>query len=146
MYLYKVGFYSYEENSYAILSHENKFESLDDFMLEAVTHVLEKIAKNVGGRIYIGPHGPEYEYIHKEVIEYLINNFGFKEVDYQATWSVFGWASLTDNSSWEYDRDDQLQELTERLPKDLVERLNKITKERYDMRMKKRHDRGVKNV
>ena len=51
------------------------------------------------------------------IYRWLIDNKGFKPIEYEVDWEVFGWAKLLNKTSWGTDRDETLDEITDYLNK-----------------------------
>ena len=97
---------------YIQLSHPKKF-SADDFkkiVFEATKGVLEKIK---AGKLE-QPRYFTYEAIFPDIVRELTTSFGFKKLEYTATWDCFGWPSILNEKHWPNDRQ-SLKELTEYL-------------------------------
>ena len=69
--------------------------------------------------------GVSYDQIHPLVIGKLIMNFGFKQLNYTATWNCFGWASVT-MDSWENYKDDTNKRILKELPDELKNKINEL--------------------
>lgn len=112
MYIYNIGYHSYEENEDVQLYHKQKFgkEDFDNIVIKATCNVLKKHDLKKGNEI-------TFQCIFYPIIDDLIKNFGFNEVKFTAKFSVFGWADLMDEKDWENDRDEQLNLLTKAITK-----------------------------
>jgi len=112
MEIYNIGYYTYEESDYAQLYHEKKFtkKELDEIIFKASLSVIKK-------KMVLNHFIHNYSDIHSDVISVLCDNYGFKEVEYDMSWTCFGWASIFDNKDWESDRDNNLKNLTKYLNK-----------------------------
>jgi hypothetical protein len=123
---YKVGYGSYEESHYTELTHNNEYseEELHNIVMEAIKNVLNNIVNNKYPEIYFDSEGPSYQDIDEYVIEELITNFGFSKVTYKATWSIFGWPSLTNLESWSNQRGETLNRVFHELPENLITNIN----------------------
>lgn len=128
MYVYKVGWGSYEESEYTELYHDQRFtdEDLEKMVFDAVINVLSEIVKSDFDKICLREDGIAYEEIHSKVVTVLQEKHGFTKVQYQASWSIFGWPSLTDKNSWRGQRDEPLDRLYESIPKDVRDAINEM--------------------
>jgi len=112
MHIYELGYHSYEESQYTQLYHEKKFNQneFEKIICQAAANILKGYKIRKGERI-------SFQDINFSVAEELIKNFGFKKVNFAATFNVFGWANILDEKDWEHDRDEQLNLLTKSLRK-----------------------------
>lgn len=111
MYRYKIGYTSYEESSFVELEHEQKFshQELSELIAEATVETFKKLRGK--SNIYIHNFQDVFHDIYNtqyNIVSYLIENKGFKRIEYQDVWSVFGWASIFDRQDWGSDRDPEL--------------------------------------
>jgi len=96
IFTYNVGYHSYEESEYTQLLHSEEFT--EQQLLEWVTEAIIQIMRESGRKRYSKKFEGWYEYLHSRVIDYLVENKGFKELKFQASFSLFGWSSIfTDN-------------------------------------------------
>lgn len=79
---YKIGYGTYEESEYTELEHEHYFP--EELLTEMITKYIEELIPGVH----------DYQGAHEHVIKRLIEKDGFKRVEYDVEWSVFGWGSL----------------------------------------------------
>lgn len=108
-YNYKIGYYSHEESDYIELQHEKKFSDneLTELIAEATVETIKKMRK-------AGDYTHSFQYIfRKDLIQYLIEKIGFKRIEYELCWNIFGWGSVFDKKDWKEDRDDHLDKITE---------------------------------
>ena len=54
-----------------------------------------------------------FEKIFFEVMADLIKNYGFKQVKFDAEFSIFGWPHILDKSDWKGERGELLDELAD---------------------------------
>ena len=104
-YLYNVGYYSHEESQYDQLSHTKKYtkEEFEKLVLETILDILrsrDDKESNIS-----------YQRINFEVIEKLIEKYGFKEVEFEGSFEIFGWANLLDKEDWKHDQDENLMKI-----------------------------------
>lgn len=115
MYKYKVGYGSYEESEFVELEHEEEIsaEEFKRIIYEATYRVLEDIkAKRTDVMTYKeGIEDLTFQDILEPVIQKLINDFDFKEIEYTESWSCFGWAAIVNNDDWRGQRGDSLDQL-----------------------------------
>lgn len=85
-YLYRIGYDTFEECEYEVLSHSSKLskKELDEMVLEAIDSVIKDYIER---EEYVGT----YQFINNDIIGYLITNFGFESIEYENEWNVFGW-------------------------------------------------------
>jgi hypothetical protein len=131
MYTYKIGYGSYEESEFVELQHENEYsnDQLHEIVVIAIKAVLTDL---IHLDEYFGENGPNYQDIHDQVIEKLLLEHDFRQVDYRASWSVFGWPSLTDPKDWEGQRDNVIDKIFGALPIGLIDAVNDRAKELHD--------------
>lgn len=82
---------------YVQLYHEQKFskKEFEGMVVKATADVLKKRKTKKG-------------------------DFGFKKVEFDANFSVFGWANIFDKKDWKYDRDEQLNLLTNAITAEIL--------------------------
>ena len=130
MYLYKIGYGTYEENSYVELSHENKFteEELTEMIASAIASLIVHIEPDENGQYYA--HQFKFDEFfngiyrfdskeRKDIVEWLIEVKGFKRIEYDVTWQGFGWCSVLDKGDWASSRkkNDEVSQITDHLNK-----------------------------
>ena len=110
-YLYNVGYYTHEESQYDQLSHTKKYtkEEFEKFVLEIILDVLRSRDDKESNF--------SYQRIHSEVIEKLVERYGFKEVEFEADFNIFGWANLLDEEDWKHDQDENLMKIRDAISK-----------------------------
>jgi len=106
MYIYNIGYHTYEENEYVQLYHKKKFSKKE--FENIIIQITKNILKNKTKKEHLC-----FQDILPEVIEELIKEFDFKEIKFDAEFNVFGWADIFDKMDWENDRDEQLNRFTE---------------------------------
>ena len=111
--IYNIGYYSHEESSYVQLIHDQKYSETEfkNIIFKAVENVLRKMKDK---EIELIPLYFSFQSIFDNVIEELINSFGFRKLEYTASWDCFGWPSILNEKDWPNDRE-SLKELTEYL-------------------------------
>lgn len=127
MFIYNVGYGSYEESEYTQLMFNELLtpEQLHKYVSDAVIRVLTDITNNKEISMY---NGLSYQEIHELVIDEL-KTVGFQEIKFAAEWSCFGWPSLTDNEDWSGQRDKVLDQLFNEIPEDIKIKINKMSKD-----------------
>lgn len=103
-YNYKIGYHSYEESDDFELSHDMKFSQ------EELAMMIAKICKGLvteGGR-------NTFQNIYYSVKDELIQYHGFKEIEYEIEYSVFGWADILNENDWK-DSGDTLEDLRKKI-------------------------------
>ena len=94
-YIYKVGYHTYEESNYEYLASDEQFTKQElSALIEASAIEVVNRKKNGGDSVNT------YQYIHHDVVDYLINNYGFKQLQLQAVWNCFGWSSIFKEDGW----------------------------------------------
>jgi hypothetical protein len=96
MHIYDIGYYSYEDSSYAQLTHSEKYtdEDLRGLVEEAVLAIVAVEKAREHGYV------STYDSIHHEVIEWLLTEKGFSKLELTATWNCFGWGSIFMKGDW----------------------------------------------
>lgn len=119
MYVYNVGYHSYEESEYCQLYHEKKFnqKEFEDIVIEAAISVLKESehVNNYKDYKHEGRVTITFQDIFFSVVEVLVKKFGFKEVKFTSGFNVFGWADILDPNDWKIDRCERLNKLTKRV-------------------------------
>lgn len=110
MHIYNLGYHTYEESDYVQLYHKKKYskKEFEKVVAKAAVSVLKNSKNKKENKI-------SFQDIFFSLIEGLVEQFGFKEVKFDAEFSVFGWANILDEKDWKHDRDKQLNELTRSL-------------------------------
>jgi len=108
MYIYNIGYDSYEETEYVQLYHKNKYKNkeFEEMIMKAVVNVLSKQKIKKSEII-------SFQDIFSDLIEELIKNFGFKKVKFDSKFNVFGWTNILDKEDWKNIRDEKLNKLTD---------------------------------
>jgi hypothetical protein len=150
-YIYEIGYGSYEESDFTQLTHTKKFtgEEIKNLVHKVIKEILLSITiDNNGSSIFatvnhmsfsgyaekdykeskkLGGHKYKYhitfEDLHSVVVEKLIKDHGFKPMQFETCYSMFGWGGLFD-TEWEQDEDLNLKGLREFIKND-VELQNK---------------------
>ena len=129
MYVYDIGYGSPEDSKYSQVCHELQYskEELHQVVMKAIESVLTDILEETEFHcnVYLNEEGVSYDQIHPLVIGKLIMNFGFKQLNYTATWNCFGWASVT-MDSWENYKDDTNKRILKELPDELKNKINEL--------------------
>jgi hypothetical protein len=110
MFLYKVGYNSYEECPEIVLAHHRDIpgEEFEDLCLSCC----EAVAK---GMVASGESLHNFSDMYEKVADMLVERAGFEHADFSASFSPFGWASVLDNEDWATQRGDELNKITNRL-------------------------------
>lgn len=110
MFVYSVGYYSYEESPRYLLQSEkeynqNQFDELlsDCFARAYKENIKTESVEDDDGLL------DSVEYLLRDVIKILKNDFGFIDFKPQAIFIPFGWASTKDSSNWKRSEDNQLK-------------------------------------
>lgn len=131
MYLYRIGYTTYEECPYTVLVSDKKY-SQDEF----TRLITQAIAIFIDGQDeeffeYRVTDDLDFSRIYSEFLEWFVVAYSFKTVEYTAGFSVFGWTGLSNGGRWEDDTPDPIisairSEIT-KLP--VYERINARIKE-----------------
>lgn len=129
MYLYKIGYGSYEDSCFTEFTHEEKFseEELNSLVISAIIRALEGVASGEN-ECFLMKDGVSYEDIQTFVDEELEKD-GFVPTKYQARWSCFGWPSLVSKDAWIGQRGDVLDQIYDKIPVELREKIVKMGRE-----------------
>ena len=126
MFLYKIGYGSYEDSEYEIMQYPDKLneEDLHKHVSAAIVRALRGV---ISGKydVYIHDDGVAYDDLHEYVVEELKND-GFTSAEFAGKWSCFGWPSLTEDKSWRGQRDEILNRLFEEIPADIKKEIHKL--------------------
>lgn len=123
MYLYDVGYGTYEESSFRQWQHAQKFskEELAAKVEEALWLALYAIASRTPKQreaeyIFVGEDGITFQHLlGTDQFVAAMEQLGFTQVQFQASWSVFGWASTISTDSWRSTTDEEHIGLVNRL-------------------------------
>jgi hypothetical protein len=110
MFLYRVGYTSYEECPQVALCHERRIDSkeFEEMCLScAVDAAKEMIAKD--------EYVHNFSHLYDRVVYLMVVRHGFAAAEYAGDFRPFGWPSVFDKDDWEKDRDEDLDKLTDRL-------------------------------
>jgi hypothetical protein len=110
MYIYDMGYYTYEESDYHQICHEQKYndKEFEEIVIKAAINILKEKETKKEERI-------SFQDILHDVVEELIKNFGFKEVKFTVRHYIFGWPNILDEKDWKGDRGKELNQLTKRI-------------------------------
>jgi len=107
MYKYKIGYYTFEESDYVELEHAKKFSRGDitKFIAEAIVAIASPIKELKSWdltfeSLFNGLTGK------LSIINWLIENKGFKIINYELVWGVFGWGNAFDKNDWQTEKTD----------------------------------------
>ena len=116
--IYNLGYDTYEESEYIQLSHEHKYSDKEfkQIVRTATANVINKMEIKENKRI-------SFQDIIEDVAEELIQTFGFKRVKFDAEFSVFGWADISDKDDWKEVRGEELDKLSEFVNTELKNKL-----------------------
>lgn len=116
-YNYKIGYYSHEESDYVELQHKTKFSDneLTEMIAEATVDTIKKM--KMTDNHYIHTFQDVFDSEDPSLIQYLIEKFGFKLIEYELSYRVFGWGSVFDKDEWGDDRGEHLDKITDTLNK-----------------------------
>ena len=111
IYFYEVGYWSYEESPVNILTNEKYFtqEQFNELVSDCALKVYD--SKNNEQLNSIREH---FDTIRFGIIEMLILEFGFKELEISASFVPFGWASI-EIKDWKEVKDPYLEILRRKI-------------------------------
>lgn len=115
MKIYLVGYETCEGFNYTYLTHEQSYTK-DEFA-NMIHHCVKLV---INTKKTEGPYCVHsYEHVHGGVVELLCLTYGFKRIEADVSWTVFGWASLFKLHDWSSYREepDELTALTKYLHK-----------------------------
>jgi len=117
MYKYKIGYTSYEESSFAELEHEKQFtrEEIRDMVAEATVDNIKKLKAMPNEYTHSFKTIFSGDYENNTLADSLISLFGFKRIEYEQHFSVFGWPSIFYKNDWANDRDEDLDYITDKV-------------------------------
>lgn len=116
MYLYSIGYGSYEESHYVQYWHERKLSEQElsdlvvDCMVETIEHYAGRFEENGYNEdmFHSSEEGPSFqEILESEVFEQSLQYRGFKTVEFEAKFNIFGWPSAMDDTSWRSDTEEE---------------------------------------
>lgn len=109
MHIYNFGYYSHEESEYIQLYHSNKFtqKEFEDIVFNSTAKIINE---NDG-------KDTSFEHIFNAVMEDLIKNQGFMQVNFDAEFSIFGWPHILDKEDWKGERGGLLDGLADFIKK-----------------------------
>jgi hypothetical protein len=92
---YNIGYHTHESTVETILQHTNHYTNVE--LRSLIEQAIETVvAKLIRDNLYVGG----YEALHYEVIDHLIQDFGFTKPKLQATWNCFGWSHVLTEEDW----------------------------------------------
>lgn len=122
MYNYKIGYHSCEESSYVELAHELQYsrDQLLDMVGDATVHVIKKMKQQPADEIYLHSFQDIFSGIWcgggYSLSDAMIELFGFKEIAYESSVSLFGWASIFKKGDWEsYNKCEDLDKVVDKV-------------------------------
>jgi hypothetical protein len=108
MYNYKIGYTTMEENEFIELTHENQYskEEIEEMVFKASIKTIKGNIKNNSNHIH------SFSSLLSPVVQYFVAELGFKAVEFESEFKVFGWPSIYDNNDWQGQRGEVLERLT----------------------------------
>lgn len=95
MFIYQVGYSSYEESPRYLL--QSDLEYTENQFNDLVSDCFANVYKNKSDKQNVDY---SVDNLLSEVIQYLKNNFGFIDFVPKCTFMPFGWASVSDSEHW----------------------------------------------
>ena len=150
MWVYNIGYGTCEESCYTQLVSGAKYTS--DELLAIVTEVIKKIiledldVNDVG---FYDKYSKEikltYQDLHNLIIKFLIRDYEFKQIEFDASVDFFGWANVFEKDSWNVytSEGDDTRKTTDKLlaDKQVRDKYRKMVKQ---CRKRKVQERGGK--
>ncbi len=98
MYIYKIGYGSYEESEFIELSHKEKFSKLEmeEWYTKAFEWAILEKKKDPEATYY----SFTFQHLLSLAADWLVTQ-GFSRVVYESITSTFGWANTLNPRSWE---------------------------------------------
>ena len=114
MFNYKIGYSSYEDSHYVELSHETEYskEQLQSLVFEAVKYFFNNL-KEEDHYKYDKPYNINFSDIIDKIRDILINQFGFKKIEYNSHFDIFGWPKILVENDWEGQTGETLDKMRE---------------------------------
>lgn len=114
MYLYKIGYGSYEESCFVSFTHEKRFthDELTKIIGEATVKAIKKQKTQEHHTVH-NFQDVFKDYKDNDVIHILQSDYGFVAIEYDEFWSCFGWPSIFVKKDWGSDRDENLDAITD---------------------------------
>ena len=111
--IYELSYGSYEDSERYLLQKERKLgdRPFDDDVHEATLKVIKE--KMTDGKV--SKYELHFDSLIDPVKNKLVEDYGYTEILPDATFNIFGWASVVEKDDWEYDRDEKLNKLTDYL-------------------------------
>jgi len=111
-----------EESAYVELEHKKKFseKELLDIVADAAVEVVKQM-KALPLEKYVHLHNFQdifsgnYCTDRINLASCLVDKFGFKRIEYEQVFSVFGWPSIFHKGDWESDREKNLDYITDKV-------------------------------
>jgi hypothetical protein len=105
VYIYNLGYHSHEESEYVQLSHKDKFtqEKFEEIVMTSAAKIIAESEDK----------DQTFQDIFSEVMADLIENYGFKQIKFDAEFSVFGWPKIMNKDDWKEDREELLDKLAD---------------------------------
>ena len=142
MYVYDIGYGTYEESQYTQLLSEKKYTRQE--LHELIYSIIRKLIVNIDAKVLKMDDGEEFVHskpgyvdkgfndddtynlfyhlsfqdVYSDVIKELIKNHGFKELTFESNYSIMGWANLLEAGHWKDDVTEESQDITNRLKGD----------------------------
>lgn len=114
MSFYDVGYDTHEESEHIQLTHEKAFsdEEFEKLVIKAAIAVLKRDTSRIKEHV-------SFQDILHSLVDELTTHAGFRRLEFNARFVVFGWPSIRDKTDWKGQRDEQLDRLTDALNKAL---------------------------
>jgi len=122
MYLYNIGYGTCEESEYHQFYHTTKYtdEELEDIVVQCFCEIIEYSAGRFdetgdhdNPRLWVNEKGIKFsELMGEPIFNELLEKKGFKQVEFVARFSCFGWASAMlpgDWKSWASEKNETYQ-------------------------------------
>lgn len=104
-YNYQIGYWSHEDSINKTLTHEKFFtkEQFNDLVSDCFVKAFNmryKMDSELDDDDFTTEKNYSISDLIGQVIDDLINHFGFQEITHQSSFFSFGWSNLNDTSGW----------------------------------------------
>ena len=124
-YIYDIGYDSYEGSEYIQMYFDKKLtgEELEKYVQEATITALTKALNDGYGKDAFIFWGLERRGItFQDLFDYIIKeleNKGFERVNFDSSFSCFGWTSIVQEEDWDYAENSSIDRLVKVIPNEL---------------------------
>jgi hypothetical protein len=139
MYIYKIGYGSYEDSEFDWYTNKTKFtkDALNKMVAESIAYKISK--SNFRKLSKYDLHFDNFV-TDGDICKYLEKNFKFKKIIPETTCYMFGWTSALDQEDWKNQTDNNTKEIQKYirmyLTPDISDRIVKLTKKKEELEHK----------